>query len=174
MRVEMETPNQACQNVKRVSDFLFKVAKMIFTFTSHCIKRKSNQESLADDGGTHSSNLWTLLEGNFISADFPRGHPGSHISQPTQWISKEEAPYLWIPSPKSLYHLSYLYKQYTIYDIYNIQLPSSPIERQMSSLWKVSLNLGRMRTKMLAKFPVRYKFSLCYQTIFTVLYCIKP
>ena len=155
MRVEMETPNpnQTCQNVKRVSDFLFKVAKMIFTFTSHCIKRKSNQESLADDGGTHSSNLWTLLEGNFISADFPRGHPGSHISHPTKWISKEDPPRLWIPSPKSLYHLSYLYKQYTIYDIYNIQLPSSPIERQMSSLWKVSLNLGRMRTKMLAKFP---------------------
>ena len=174
MRVEMETPNQACQNVKRVSDFLFKVAKMIFTFTSHCIKRKSNQESLADDGGTHSSNLWTLLEGNFISADFPRGHPGSHISHPTKWISKEDPPRLWIPSPKSLYHLSYLYKQYTIYDIYNTQLPSSPIERQMSSLWKVSLNLGRMRTKMLAKFPVRYKFSLGYQTIFTVLYCIKP
>ena len=174
MRVEMETPNQACQNAKRFSDFLFKVAKMIFTFTSHCIKRKSNQESLADDGGTHSSNLWTLLEGNFISADFPRGHPGSHISHPTKWISKEAPPRLWIPSPKSLYHLSYLYKQYIIYDIYNIQLPSSPIERQMSSLWKVSLNLGRMRTKMLAKFPVRYKFSLGYQTIFPVLYCIKP
>ena len=106
------------------------------------------------------------------------------LSQRASWVSylttdpvnikRGGNPRLWIPSPKSLYHLSYLYKQYTIYDIYNIQLPSSPIERQMSSLWKVSLNLGRMRTKMLAKFPVRYKFSLGYQTIFTVLYWIKP
>ena len=30
---------------------------------------------------------------------------------------------------------------------------SSPIERHMRSLWKVSLKLGRIRTKMLARFP---------------------
>ena len=53
--------------------------------------------------------------------------------------------------------------QYRIYTIYNYILSSdasSPIERHMSSLWKVSLNLGRMRTKMLAKFPGQCKFTL--------------
>ena len=103
MRVEMETPNQPWLNTNglAISSFI-KVCKDDFHLHVKLHQKKIKPWKLGGDGGTHSSNLWTLLEGNFISADFPRGHPGSHISQPTQWISKEEAPRLWIPSPKSV------------------------------------------------------------------------
>ena len=162
MRVEMETPNQPRLNTKGPAIYFRFILKWQRWFSpSHQIASKENQtrkawrmmeepiQAIYEPCLKEISSLQTFPEGilGLICHNRPSEYQKSTL--PLDPVAKVIIPFV-------VFVQTINNTQYRIYTIYNYILSSdasSPIERHMSSLWKVSLNLGRMRTKMLAKFP---------------------